>query len=114
MGLQVTRREKGEVTILDLKGRATIGAGTDVLAAELRALLSGGAQKLLVNLAGVMQVDSSGISALVRAYVTLGNSGGSLKLLAPGGHVRQVLSVARLLSAIPTFDDEAAALASFR
>ncbi len=114
MGLQATIRESGDVTILDLEGRATIGAGNDALAAELGRLLQSGARKLLVNLRGVAQIDSSGISSLVRTFLALENSGGSLKLLVPAGRVRQVLSVARLLSAIPTFDDEAAALESFR
>ena len=114
MGLQATIRESGDVTILDLEGRATIGVGNDALAAELGRLLQGGARKLLVNLYGVAQIDSSGISSLVRTFLALENSGGSLKLLVPAGRVRQVLSVARLLSAIPTFDDEAAALESFR
>lgn len=114
VGLKANVRLSGDVTVVDLQGRATIGKGNDVLAGELRRLLASGAQKLLINLAGVTQIDSSGISTLVRAFVALGKSGGSLKLLAPAGRVRQVLSVARLLSAIPTFEDEATALASFR
>ncbi len=113
MGLQATTRQSGDVTILDLEGRATIGRENDALAAALRRLTEGGARKLLVNLAGMVQIDSSGISTLVRTFVAMGKSGGSLKLLAPVGRVRQALAVARLLSAIPTFDDEAAALASF-
>ncbi len=114
MGLKANVRKSGDVTVVDLQGRATIGKGNDALAGELRRLLASGAQKLLINLAGVTQIDSSGISTLVRAFVALGRSGGSLKLLAPAGRVRQVLSVARLLAAIPTFEDEATALASFR
>src|SRR5712692_3058110 len=113
VSLRANVRQSGNVTVLDLQGRATIGKGNDMLAGELRRLLTGGRQKLLVNLAGVTQIDSSGISTLVRAFVVLGKSGGSLKLLAPGGRVRQVLSVSRLLGAIPTFEDEATALASF-
>jgi len=112
--LQASIRESGQVTILDLEGRATIGEGNDALARELQRLLQSGTRKLLVNLAGLTKIDSSGISTLVRAFVALGNSDGSLKLLAPSGRVRQVLSVARLLGAIPTFDNEAAALESFR
>lgn len=114
MGLQATIRETGDVTILDLAGRATIGADIDLLAGKLGRLVEGGARKLLVNLAGVTQIDSSGISTLVRTFVALERSGGSLKLLSPVGRVRQVLSIARLLGAIPTYDDEAPALASFR
>jgi len=110
----ITVRKAGDVSILDLEGRATLGEGSDRLATELVDLIRGGARKILVNLRGTRQVDSSGISAVVRAYVSLRRSGGSLKLLAPQGRVRAVLSVTRLLKVIPVFDDEAAALASFR
>jgi len=112
--LQRTIRKSGDVTILDLQGRATIGAGSDLLASELGRLLQGAARNVLVNLGDVKQIDSSGISTLVRMYVSFRHSGASLKLLAPQGRVRAVLSLTRLLSVIPTFDDEAAALASFR
>jgi anti-sigma B factor antagonist len=112
--LQIQLREAGEVTILDLQGRATIGAGNDLLSSKLRGLIEGGTRKLLVNLAGLTQIDSSGISSLVRAFVSLNLSGGNLKLAKPSGRVRDVLQVTRLLDAIPAFDDEATALASFR
>lgn len=112
--LTTTVRKSGDVSILDLEGRATIGEGSDRLAAELLELLRGGARKILVNLRETRQMDSSGISTLVRAYVSLRRSGGSLKLIAPQGRVRTVLTVTRLLNVIPVFDDEASALASFQ
>ncbi len=114
VSLQATIRQSGDVTILDLEGRAIIGASSDLLARELRRLRESSARKLLVNLSGLTQIDSSGLSTLVRAFVSLGQSGGSLKLLGVRGRVREVLSVTRLLRAIPIFDDEASALASFR
>lgn len=114
VSLRATIRQSGDVTILDLEGHATIGASSDLLACELQRLRESGARKLLVNLSGVTRIDSSGLSTLVRAFVSLGQSGGSLKLLGARGRVREVLSVTRLLGAIPTFDDEASALASFR
>ena len=85
-----------------------------MLSGKLRQLIEAGARKLLINLAGVIQIDSSGISSLVRAFVTLNLGGGSLKLAKPRGRVREVLEVTRLLGAIPTFEDEAKALESFR
>ena len=114
MDLQVTTRQSGDVTILDLEGRATMGKENDVLAVELRRLTEGGARKLLVNVAQLSQIDSSGISTLVRTFVAMAKSGGSLKLVGPVGRVRQALTVARLLGPIPAFEDEAAALASFK
>ncbi len=114
MGLQIEIRKSADVTILELRGRATIGLGNDLLNAKLRKVVEGGARKLLVNLSATTQMDSSGISTLVRIFVTLGRAGGSLRLLGPNGRVREVLEVTRLLDSIPTFDDEATALASFR
>jgi anti-sigma B factor antagonist len=114
VSLEAAIRQSGDVTILDLAGRVITGQGQEVLAAELRRLVDGGTRKLLVNLERVAQLDSSGISSLVRAFVTLGRSGGSLKLLRPQGRVRDVLEMTRLLTAMAAFDDEAAALASFR
>jgi anti-anti-sigma factor len=90
-----------------------MGAGNDALSTALRKLADTGATKVLVNLAGVTQVDSSGISTIVRSFVTLERRGGKLKLLQPTGHVREVLQLTRLIQSIPTFDEEAAALASF-
>ena len=114
MGLQISTRKSGDVTIVDLRGRATIGAESDELSEHLSKLISAGALKLLLNLTEVIQLDSSGISAIVGTYVSLGRHAGSLRLLCPSGRVRTVLRVVRLPEVIPTFEDEAEALASFR
>ena len=114
MDLQISIRESGGVTILDLRGRATIGVDSDLLVSHLKKLIAGDVPKLLLNLTDVTQLDSSGISAIVGAYVSLSRQAGSLKLLCPRGRVRSVLTVVRLPNIIPTFDDEAEALASFR
>ncbi len=114
MDLQISIRESGDVAILDLQGRATIGADSDLLISHLQRLIASGVRKLLLNLADLTQLDSSGISAITKTYVSLGRQGGSLKLLRPCGRVRAVLRVVRLPDIIPTFEDEAQALASFR
>jgi anti-anti-sigma factor len=114
MGLQISARKSGAVTILDLQGRITIGASNDALSAELRKLAEAGPSNVVINLAGVMQMDSSGISTMVRAFVTLERQGGGLKILNPAGHVREVLELTRLINSIPTFTDEAKAVAAFR
>ena len=113
MDLQISIRESGDVTILDLQGRATIGADSDLLISHLQGLVANGVRKLLLNLADVTQLDSSSISAITVTYVSLSRQGGSLKLLRPCGRVRAVLRVVRLPDIIPTFEDEAQALASF-
>ncbi len=114
MDTQISIRESGDVTILDLQGRATIGADSDLLNSHLQKLVANRVRKLLLNLAGVTQLDSSGICAIIGTYVSLSRQGGSLKLLCPWGRVRAVLRVIRLPDIIPTFEDETQALASFR
>ena len=114
MGLQVSIRQSTCITILDLEGRATIGPGNDLLSSHLRKLIGDGMRNVLLNLEGVPQVDSSSLSTIVRAFVSLGRQGGSLKLLRPRGSVRMVLETLHLLEVIPTFEDEAEAVASFR
>src|SRR5258708_29588180 len=91
-----------------------IGVDSDLLSDHLQRLIANGARKLLVNLADLTQLDSSGISAISGTYVSLRLQGGSLKLLRPCGRVRAVLQVVHLLDTIPTFEDEAQALDSFR
>jgi anti-anti-sigma factor len=112
--LQVSIRTSADVTILDLQGRATIGADSDLLSGHLQMLVANGARKLLLNLADLRQLDSSGISAITGTCASLARQGGSLKLLRPCGRVRAVLRAIHLLDIIPTFEDEAQALASFR
>jgi anti-anti-sigma factor len=113
IGLEISKRMVNGVTILDLQGRATIGANTDKLDHALRRLVSGGTLHILMNLTQVTMMDSSGIAAMVGTYVALVREGGSLKLSRPSSRVREVLRVMRLLDSIPTFENEAEALASF-
>jgi anti-sigma B factor antagonist len=114
MPLEISIRESEGVTIVDLNGRASIGPNTDRLDHELRKLVAAGVRKILVNLASLTMVDSSGIATIAGTYVSLAREGGSLKLMRPSDRVREVLTVMRILNSIPTFEDEAAALASFR
>ncbi len=115
MGLQILIRESGDVTILDLQGRSTIDGGeSELLGSRLKQLVTSGVRKLLLNLVNLTQVDSSGVGAIVAAYVFLKRQGGDLKLLCPRGRVLEVLTVFRLLDTIPSFEDEARALSSFR
>lgn len=113
MGLQVAIRKLGDVTILDVQGKATIGRDNETLNQHLRNVFDGGARKVLVNFAGVTQVDSSGISTIVRNFVSLHNAEGDLKLLGLTARVKMVFDLMGLLRAIPSFDSEKEAIASF-
>jgi anti-sigma B factor antagonist len=114
MGLQISTRKSGTVIIFDLQGRITIGPSNDALTAELRKLAEAGPSEAIINLAGVTQMDSSGISTIVRSFVTLERQGGGLRILNPVGHVKEVLELTRLIKSIPTYMNEAEAIASFR
>ncbi|MFZ0213693.1 MAG: STAS domain-containing protein [Candidatus Acidiferrales bacterium] len=113
MHLLISSRRSGDVTVVDLDGRVVIGTENDALNEQLEKIASQKAQKLLINLAKVTQLDSSGICTLVRAFTTAKKAGGSFKIVHAGGKVREVLEVMHLTRAIPTFDDEAKAIASF-
>ena len=115
MSLQISIRESDDVTILDLRGRSTIDGGeSELLESHLQKLIASGARKLLLNLAGLTQVDSSGLGVIVGTCASLRRQGGDLRVLHPTGLVLEVFRVLRLLEAIPSFEDEAQALASFR
>ena len=115
MGLQISMRECGDVSILDLLGRSTIDAGeSELLSKHLRDLTATGKRKLLLNLVNLSYIDSSGVSIIVEMYVSVRRSDGELKLLSPRGRVLDVLRVFRLLDVIPSFEDETNALASFQ
>ena len=115
MGLEISIRKSGDVTILDLRGRSTIDAGeSELLSRQLRRLLANDARKLLLNLADLRRIDSSGVSVIIETCVSIRRMNGDLKLVKPRERVLEVLSVLRLLEVIETFEDEAEAVASFR
>jgi anti-anti-sigma factor len=113
MRIEISIRESGEVTILDLSGTCRLDGGSEQLSGQLRRLFGNGVSNLLLNLEGLTQVDSSGISVLVEAYLSVRRNGGNLKLLRLRNRVRMVLNLFRLLDIIPNFEEETQALASF-
>ena len=114
MGIEISVRECGDVRILDLSGRSTIDDGeSELLSVHLKKLMDKGARKLVLNLGDLTKIDSSGISIIVGTCASLRRRGGDLKLLRPTGRVLEVLTVFRLLEVIPSFENEAQALASF-
>jgi len=111
--MKVTQRQRDGVTILDLKGKITIGAGDLALRNAVLEALDGGATKILLNLADVSTIDSSGIGELVSAFTTVTNRGGKLKLLNLPSKVSDVLQITQLITVFDVFDDEGTAVASF-
>ena len=99
---------------MDLRGRSTVNDGeSEQFSRGLGKLVASGARKLLLNLADLTQIDSSGVSIIAETYLALKRQGGRLKLLCPRGRVLQVLTVFRFLDVLESFEEEAKALASF-
>jgi anti-sigma B factor antagonist len=113
IGLHLFVRYVGDVAIVDIHGKATIGRANDLLDNQLRQLIDEGSSKILLNLTDVTQMDSSSISSVVRAFKSLKRRGASLRMLRPRGNVRLVLEAVHLLDVVPTIEDEAQAIASF-
>ena len=112
--LSIKERQSGGVTILDLAGKITIGEGSVQLREEVRKLLEAGTKNILLNLGDVAYVDSSGIGELVSSYTTTSNQGGHLKLLNLTKKIQDLLMITKLLTVFETFDNEDAAVASFK
>jgi anti-sigma B factor antagonist len=101
------------MTVVDLKGRMTLGEGTNGLREGIRALVTKGCKKILLSFKDVTYVDSSGISETVSAYTHITNNGGTIKLVALPKRVCDLLQISKYASIFEIFDDEAAAIASF-
>jgi anti-sigma B factor antagonist len=111
--LEVSMREVGGVHLIEVHGRLTIGEPSEHLNDFVKKLVDQGARKLVINLNEIPQIDSSGISVLVKISIALARMGGALHLVSGQGRVRDALTVTRLVEAIPTFETEAAARTSF-
>jgi anti-sigma B factor antagonist len=111
--LDVKERQAGDVTILDLRGEVRIGEGSIALRDAIRNLADTGKKKMLLNLAGVSYIDSSGIGELIANYTTVTRQGGQLKLLKLTDRVQNLLVITKLLTVFDAYDDEAEALKSF-
>jgi anti-sigma B factor antagonist len=113
MSVKITTRQVGDVSVMDASGRITLGEGASSFRETLRELVSKGNKKLLLNLADVSYIDSSGIGELVSGFTTVTNQQGQLKLLNLTKRVRDLLQITKLYTVFEVFDDETAAVRSF-
>jgi anti-sigma B factor antagonist len=113
MSMKATTREIDGVTIVDISGRITLGEPCAQLRELIRNELARGHKRLLLNLADVTYIDSSGIGELVSAFTAVSNQGGQLKLLNLTRKVHDLLQITKLLTVFDVHDDEAKAIASF-
>ena len=112
--MKITQRERDGVTILDCSGKLSIDDGDEKLREAVDALVSGGETMIILNLRGVVSMDSSGLGEMVAAKTSAAARGAAIKLLHVEDKVRQVVAMTHLVGVFETFDDETAAIASFR
>ncbi len=111
--MNITSRQREGVTILEPKGKITIGIGDVALRNAVHEAVGGGSKKILIDLSGVTTIDSSGIGEVVAAFTTVTNRGGKLKLLHLPPKVQDIMQVTQLITVFEVFDDEDEAIASF-
>jgi anti-sigma B factor antagonist len=111
--MQIDERTNGDVLILDVKGRITLGEGDELLKDKVNSLLNQGHKKIVLNLAEVPYIDSAGLGEIVRTYTTVSRQGGSLKLLNLTKRITDLLAITKLLTVFETFESENDAVQSF-
>jgi anti-sigma B factor antagonist len=111
--MKIVVRTIGDAKILDCSGKITLGEDTSSIRETVGGFLQIGSKKIILNLAEVTYIDSSGIGDLVSTFTTVMNNGGQLKLLHLTNKIRQLLAITKLLTVFDTFDNEEAALESF-
>ena len=112
--MQITERQAGPVTVLDLTGKITLGDDQMLLKDKLQSLLHEGRKNVVLNLGQVTYVDSAGLGALVNGYITMTKDGGTLKLVNVTQKLQDLLSITKLLTVFDTYDTEEEATRSFR
>ena len=111
--MQIEERIVDGVTILDLKGKMTLGEGDELLKDKINSLIQQDRKKLLLNLEGVPYIDSAGLGEIVRTYTTVSRQGGKLKLLNLTKRIQDLLAITKLLTVFETYEAEGEAIKSF-
>ncbi|MDT4966291.1 MAG: anti-sigma factor antagonist [Acidobacteriota bacterium] len=112
--LSIKERTAGDITILDMDGKITIGEGSVALRGTIRRLLEEGKKKILLNLGGVGYIDSSGIGELVSSFTSINKEQGQLKLLSLTNKLKDLLGITKLLTVFDVYENESDALSSFK
>ena len=111
--MEISERVVGDVMILDLKGKITLGEGDELLKDKVNSIVNQGHRKMVLNLADVPYLDSAGLGEVVRAYTTMSRQGGHLKLLNLTKRITDLLVITKLITVFETFDSESDAIKSF-
>ena len=113
MSVKLTTHQKGEVIIVVASGKLTMGEGASTLRTKIRELVASGSRRIVLNMADVSYMDSSGMGELIAAHTTVTTAGGEIKLLNLAKRVHDLLKLTKLYTVFEAFEDEAAAVASF-
>lgn len=113
MSVKLNTRQVGDVTVMDVAGRITLGEGSSAIREAMRDLTNKGHKKILLNLSEVSYIDSTGIGQLVAGFTTAADAGSTVKLLGLNKRVKDVLLVSKLYTVFEAHDDEAEAVRSF-
>jgi anti-sigma B factor antagonist len=113
VSVKLSTRQVGDVSVVDVAGRITLGEGSSALRDTLRDMINKNQKKILLNLGEVNYIDSSGIGELVSGFTTVTNSGGQLKLLNLNKRVKDLLQITKLYTVFDVHEDEAGAIRSF-
>jgi anti-sigma B factor antagonist len=113
VSVKLNTRQVGDVSVVDVAGRITLGEGSSALRDLLREMVGKGQKQILLNLGEVSYIDSSGIGELVSGFTTVTNSGGNLKLLNLNKRVKDLLQITKLYTVFDVHEDEAGAIRSF-
>lgn len=111
--MPINERKRNDVTILDLKGKITIGAAEEALRDAVHRVLGAGGQKVVLNLKDVTTIDSSGVGELVSSYTHATNRGGKIKLCNLPPKINDILTITQLITVFDVYDSEDEAVASF-
>ena len=111
--MQIEERVVDDVTILDLKGKMTLGEGDELLKDKISSMVSQGKKKILLNLEAVPYIDSAGLGEIVRTYTSISRQGGRLKLLNVSKRIQDLLVITKLITIFDSYDGEAEAVKSF-
>ena len=111
--MKIENRIVGDVHVLDCSGKITLGEGTMAIRNTVREVIKAGGKKIVLNLADVNYIDSSGTGELVSSFTTVTNQGGQLKLLNLTKKIHELLAITKLLTVFQTYDNEQTAIGSF-
>ncbi len=113
MSLTISNNELGDVSLVTLNGRIVLGEESTALREKLKSLIAAGKQKIVLNMAEIAYIDSSGLGALVAAHLSAQNAGASIRLCNLGNKFHEVMQLTKLLTIFDVYDTESAAIASF-